>query len=72
MEFHSVRLTVGGLYFFLDLFIWLHWVFTAVRESGGYSVVAGCGVLTAVASLVAECGLQGAWISTAAAVAHRL
>ena len=49
------------------LFIWLHWVFTAVRESGGYSVVAGCGVLTAVASLVAERGLQGAWISTAAA-----
>ena len=45
---------------FIHLFnFWLHWVFTAahgfslVAENGGYSVVV-CGLLIAVASLVAE------------------
>ena len=51
------------LFFFLiNLFIylWLPWVFVAVRGlslvavSGGYSVVAVCGLLIDVASLVAE------------------
>ena len=47
--------------FFLNLF--LHWVFTAehkfslVVTSGGYSLVAGHGLLIAVVSLVAEHGL---------------
>lgn len=38
-----------------------------MRESRGHPVVAGCGILIAVASLVVEHGLQGAWTSTAAA-----
>ena len=39
---------------------WLHWVFVAARglslvaESRGYSLVAVCGLLIAVASLVTE------------------
>ena len=42
------------------LFIWLCWVFTAecrlspAAVSGGYSLVAVCGLLIAAASLVAE------------------
>ena len=48
---------------FMYLF-WLHWVFIAARglslaaESGGYSLVALCQLLTAVTSLVAEHRLQ--------------
>ena len=47
------------------LFIWLCWVFTAecrlslAAVSGGYSLVAVCGLLIAAASLVAEHRLQG-------------
>ena len=42
------------------LFIWLHWVLIAVlglslvAGSGGYSLAVVCGLLTAVASLVAD------------------
>ena len=50
--------------FFMYLFIfWLHWVFVAecglslIVASGGYSLVAGHGLLIAVVSLVAEHGL---------------
>ena len=32
--------------------LWLCWVFVAVRASGGYSLVAMCGLLIVVASLV--------------------
>ena len=49
------------LIIFIYLFIfWLCWVFVAVRglslvvASGGYSFIAVCGLLIAVASLVAE------------------
>ena len=37
--------------------------FSLVVASGGYSLVAVCGFLIAVASLFAEHGLQGAWAS---------
>ena len=56
--------------FFNCLFIyWLLWVFiaalrlTLVGNSGGYSLVVVCGLLIALASLVAEQGLTnyGAW-----------
>ena len=40
----------------LFIYLWLHWVFVAAR---GLSLVAVCGLLIAVASLVAEHGLQG-------------
>ena len=51
-----------SFFFLINLFIylWLPWVFVAVRGlslvavSGGYSVVAVCGLLIDVASLVAE------------------
>ena len=45
---------------YMFFFFWLHWVFIAARvflqfaESGGYSPVVACGLLIAVASLVAE------------------
>ena len=52
------------LFFFLNLknfiYFWLHWVFVVVLPfplvvaCGGYSLVAVSGLLTAVASLVAE------------------
>ena len=52
------------LFFFLNLknfiYFWLHWVFVVVLPfplvvvGGGYSLVAVSGLLTAVASLVAE------------------
>ena len=44
---------------------WLHWVivaecrFSLVAASRSFSLVAVCGLLTAVASLVSEPGLQG-------------
>ena len=46
---------------FIYLF-WLHWVIivpglSLLAESGGYSLVVECGLLTAVASFVAEHGL---------------
>ena len=53
---------------YLYIYFWLHWFFIAacglflVLVSGGYSLVAACG-LTAVASLVAEHRLYGAWAS---------
>ena len=58
MEEHS-------LIFFkhFNLFIWLCWVFVAVRQlslvgvSGGYSLVAMHRILTVGPSLVAECRL---------------
>ena len=48
---------------FLFVYFWLHWVFMAacglslVVASRGYSLVAVCRLLIAVASLVAEHGL---------------
>ena len=48
---------------FKTLFIWPHWIFIAVcglplvAASRGYSLVAVLGLVIAVASLVAECGL---------------
>ena len=47
----------------LFIYFWLCWFFVAVQglslvvASRGYSLVAGCGLLIAVASLVAEHGL---------------
>ena len=47
----------------LFIYFWLHWVFVAVSRlplvvaSRGYSLVAGCGLLILLASLVAELGL---------------
>ena len=58
--------TAAPIEFFKKIFIIylrLHWVFVAVcrlsliATSGGYSLVAGHGLLIAVASLVAEHGL---------------
>ena len=49
---------------FLSIYSWLHWVFVAVcrlslvAASGGYSLVAVCGLLTVVVSLVEEHRLQ--------------
>ena len=37
--------------------------FSLVVASGGYSLISVCGLLIAVASLVAEDGLQGMWAS---------
>ena len=53
-------------FFFFFFMFWLHLVFIAVRglsvvaASEGYSIVAVWGLLTAVASLVAEHRFQGA------------
>ena len=50
---------------FLFIHFWLHWVTVAehrlslVAASRGFSLVALCGLLTAVASLVSEPRLQG-------------
>ena len=43
------------LFIYLFVYLWLHWVFVAVR---GLSLVVVRGLLLAVASLVAEHGLQ--------------
>ena len=49
--------------YLLSVFVWLHWVlvaahgFSLVVASGGSSLAAVHGLLTAVASLVAEHGL---------------
>ena len=48
----------------------LHGVFSLVAGNGGYSLIAFCGLPIAVASLIAEDGLQGAWALVIAA--HRL
>ena len=51
------------------LFIWLCWVFVAARRlslvavSGGYSLLAVCGLPIAVASLVLEHRFWGSWAS---------
>ena len=55
--------------YFFNLFIqfWLRWVFVAARRLSlaggelGLLFVVVCGLLIAVASLVAEHGLQGTW-----------
>ena len=49
-------------FFFKFIYFWLHWVFVAVRAFSscgeqGLLFIAVCGLLTAVASLVAEHGL---------------
>ena len=57
----------------LLLLLWLCWVFIAacglplVATSGGYSLAVVHGLLTAVASLVAERGHKGTQASTGAA-----
>ena len=43
------------------------WAFLSVAESGSYSLVAVCWLLTAVASLVAQHGLWSPWASVVAA-----
>ena len=49
--------------FFLNYLFWLHWVFVVVHGlcvvavRGGYSLVAMCGLLIVVVSLVVEYGL---------------
>ena len=54
---------------YILLYLWLYWVFVAVcRLSlvsgiGGHSLAVVHGLLTVVASLVAEHGLWGAWAS---------
>ena len=49
------------------LYLWLYWVFIAVlspvSEIGGHSLAVVHGLLTAMASLVAERWLWGAWAS---------
>ena len=56
----------------LFIALWLCWVFVAVRglslavASGGYSLVAECGLIIEVAPLVAEHRLQGTWTSVVA------
>ena len=57
---------------FLFIYFWLRWVFIAacalsLVASRGYSLVRVFRPLTAVASLVAEHRLQGAWASVLAA-----
>ena len=42
-------------------------VFFVVVESGGYSLIAVCGLLTALASLAVDLGLQGTRASVLAA-----
>ena len=57
--------------FFLIVFYWLRLVFLdesrlfLVVASGGSSLVAACGILIIVASLVAEHRLSGMWASIA-------
>ena len=58
---------------YLFVYFWPCWVFVAVWPSSrcgkrGYPLVAACGLLIAVASLIAEQGLSGAWTSVAADV----
>ena len=61
-----VRCATLFLFSFINLFIyfWLHWVFVAARRlflvagKWGLLFVAVCGLLIAVASLVAQHGLQ--------------
>ena len=66
----------GQLTVFKNNFIWFwfHWIFVAVQglsliaESEGYSVVAVCGLLTAMTSLVSE---HGHWDTQPSVVAAR-
>ena len=51
----------------MKLYISPHWVFVVAR---GPSLAAACPLLTAVASLVAEHGLQG--VQASVATAHKL
>ena len=52
-----------GFYLFIYFYFWLHWVFVAARRlfsscsERGLLFVAVCGLVIAVASLVAEHGL---------------
>ena len=48
-------------------FLFLPTGLSLVAESGGYSLVAVCGLLIVVASPAAECGLVGTWASVVAA-----
>ena len=56
----------------LFIYLWLSWVFVAVRgpslavASGGCSLVLECGLIIEVASLFAEHRLEGAWTSVVA------
>ena len=65
------------LIFFFLIYFWLSWVFVAARglslvaASGGLFFVAVHGVLTAVASLVVEHGLQASGIQQLWFVASR-
>ena len=60
----------------LSIYLWLCWVFVAVEvfslvmASGGYSVIAGCRILIALASLIVGHRLQG--VQTGIAADHGL
>ena len=71
------------IYFYLFIYFWLHWVFVAARGlslvavSGGLLFILVRRLLTAVASLVAEhglqaCGLQQLWLIGSRAQAQQL
>ena len=75
--FHLIQLSIYlkkflKFYLFIYLFLAMLGVcryegFPLVVASGHYPVVAGRGLLIAVASLVVECGLHGMWASVAGA-----
>ena len=68
----SSRLNFCDFFFSDFVYLWLCWVFVAARMLCGehrYFLVAVCGFLIAVASLIAEHGLQGTQASVV--VAHR-
>ena len=56
------------MYLFILAMLGLCWFvgFSLFVESGSYPLVGGAWRLTAVASLVAEHGLQGVWVSVVA------
>ena len=66
-----------NLHSFFFFFFWLCWVIAAaqaflqLQETGGYSLVAVCGLLTAMASPVVEFGLQGIQASVVVACGLR-
>ena len=57
------RLCKSVSFIYVLIYLWLHWVLVATRRlslvvvSGGLLLVAVCGLLIAVASLLAERGL---------------
>ena len=60
VDFSTVSTCLTMRSFFFNYLFWLHWVFVAVQGlcvvavRGGYSLVAMCGLLIVVVSLVVE------------------